>query len=253
MAHRYAARVVTTLRAREGCDALFQEDVHHLQARADSEREETLTQLLGEICHRDRDRIGHDHRGGCLCLVVLLHGGGPLAVRVTWWSPEHLPEGRRQAGDRHLKFHDERDNLKRDLGEPFENGVALGGGIQEPVRHHHEYRVGKVLVTPPLTEACEVGAKTDAVEVTSDRRNGTIGRSTRSLQLVGRNPVLVRVARERGDDAIELSGALELTDLAQAEQLPLGVLAAERTASTSDRYVYSLSPRLRTVRFTYIT
>ncbi|MGD0894904.1 MAG: hypothetical protein ABSA08_02630, partial [Acidimicrobiales bacterium] len=40
-----------------------------------------------------------------------LHGGGPLAVRVTWWSPEHLPEGRRQAGDRHLKFHDERDNL----------------------------------------------------------------------------------------------------------------------------------------------
>ncbi|MGO9333774.1 MAG: tyrosine-type recombinase/integrase [Acidimicrobiales bacterium] len=30
---------------------------------------------------------------------------------MTWWSPEHLPDGRRQAGDRHLKFHDERDNL----------------------------------------------------------------------------------------------------------------------------------------------
>jgi hypothetical protein len=30
---------------------------------------------------------------------------------VTWRSPEHLPDGRRQAGDRHLKFHDERDNL----------------------------------------------------------------------------------------------------------------------------------------------
>jgi hypothetical protein len=27
---------------------------------------------------------------------------------VTWWSPEHLPDGRRQAGERHLKFHDER-------------------------------------------------------------------------------------------------------------------------------------------------
>jgi hypothetical protein len=32
---------------------------------------------------------------------------------VTWRSPEHLPDGRRQAGDRHLKFHDERDNLGR--------------------------------------------------------------------------------------------------------------------------------------------
>jgi hypothetical protein len=111
VAHRNAVRVVTAFRARKGDDALFQEDAHHLQARADGEREETLTQLLGEICHRDRDRIGHDHRGRCLCLVVLLHGGGPLAVGVTWRSPEHLPDGRRQAGDRHLKFHDERDNL----------------------------------------------------------------------------------------------------------------------------------------------
>ena len=115
---------------------------------------------------------------------------------------------------------------QRDGAEPFENGVALGPRIQKPVRHHHEHRVGKVLVTPPLTEGCEVGAKTDAVEVRSDRRHGTIGRSTRSLQLVGRNPVLCRVARERGHDAIELSGALELADLTQAEQLPLGVLAA---------------------------
>jgi hypothetical protein len=32
-------------------------------------------------------------------------------VRVTWRSPEHLPVGRAQAGDRHFKFHDERDNL----------------------------------------------------------------------------------------------------------------------------------------------
>ena len=32
-------------------------------------------------------------------------------LRMTWRSPEHLPAGRRQAGDRHLKIHDERDNL----------------------------------------------------------------------------------------------------------------------------------------------
>ncbi|MDA8291067.1 MAG: hypothetical protein M0Z33_05220 [Actinomycetota bacterium] len=30
---------------------------------------------------------------------------------MTWRSPEHLPDGRRQAGDRHLNFHDDRDNL----------------------------------------------------------------------------------------------------------------------------------------------
>jgi predicted RNA polymerase sigma factor len=28
-----------------------------------------------------------------------------------WWTPEHLPAGRAQAGDRHLKFHKTGDNL----------------------------------------------------------------------------------------------------------------------------------------------
>jgi hypothetical protein len=32
---------------------------------------------------------------------------------MSWWTPEHLPDGRRQAGDRHLNFHKVRDNLER--------------------------------------------------------------------------------------------------------------------------------------------
>jgi hypothetical protein len=30
---------------------------------------------------------------------------------MSWWTPEHLPHGRRQAGDRHLNFHKDWDNL----------------------------------------------------------------------------------------------------------------------------------------------
>jgi hypothetical protein len=55
VAHRRAVRVVTALRTRKCGDALLEKDVHHLQARADSECQEALAQLVGEICHRDRD------------------------------------------------------------------------------------------------------------------------------------------------------------------------------------------------------
>jgi hypothetical protein len=30
---------------------------------------------------------------------------------MSWWTPECLPDGRRQAGDRHLNFHKDWDNL----------------------------------------------------------------------------------------------------------------------------------------------
>jgi len=42
----------------------------------------------------------------------LVIGGGPLlGFGCLWWTPEHLPHGRRQVGDRHLNFHKGRDNL----------------------------------------------------------------------------------------------------------------------------------------------
>ena len=43
-------------------------------------------------------------------LVLLLHGG-PLPRGVLGGSPEYLPHGRTQAGDRRLNFHEFRDNL----------------------------------------------------------------------------------------------------------------------------------------------
>jgi len=35
----------------------------------------------------------------------------PLLEVVSWSTPQHLPQGRCQAGDRHLKFNEIRDNL----------------------------------------------------------------------------------------------------------------------------------------------
>jgi hypothetical protein len=43
---------------------------------------------------------------------LLVHWWWSLSlVRMSWWTPECLPDGRRQAGDRHLNFHKGRDNL----------------------------------------------------------------------------------------------------------------------------------------------
>jgi len=44
-------------------------------------------------------------------LLVLLGHGGPLSDRVVLADAQHLPQGRHQAGDRHLKIHESWDNL----------------------------------------------------------------------------------------------------------------------------------------------
>ena len=49
---------------------------------------------------------------------------------MSWWTPECLPDGRRQAGDRHLNFHKDWDNL------------GLGGGGQKPFWQSGRYSFG---------------------------------------------------------------------------------------------------------------
>ncbi len=44
---------------------------------------------------------------------------------MSWWTPECLPDGRRQAGDRHLNFHKGRDNLSGRGGNAY--CYQLGG------------------------------------------------------------------------------------------------------------------------------
>ena len=61
---------------------------------------------LGAACGCDRARV--ERRG-----LVLLGHGGPLLEVVSLADAQHLPEGRHQAGDRHLNFHETWDNLRR--------------------------------------------------------------------------------------------------------------------------------------------
>jgi transposase len=56
------------------------------------------------------DKILQD--AGIKLSSVQLSHGGPLPG-VLGGSPEYLPHGRSQVGDRHLKFHESRDNLRR--------------------------------------------------------------------------------------------------------------------------------------------
>jgi len=47
-----------------------------------------------------------------------------LFGRVDLAVAQHLPRGRHQAGDRHLKFHEDRDNLKIDRHRTLVTGAA---------------------------------------------------------------------------------------------------------------------------------
>src|SRR5665648_28898 len=84
---------------------------HHLQTRAHGHREQPLLHVAGQFGHRHRHRHGHHRhrRARSILLVVLLHSG-PLSW-VDLAVAQHLPQGRCQAGDRHLNFHETRDNL----------------------------------------------------------------------------------------------------------------------------------------------
>ena len=44
---------------------------------------------------------------------------------------QHLPRGRHQAGDRHLKFHEDRDNLLTMAAKPADRNHDYGHGKAE--------------------------------------------------------------------------------------------------------------------------
>jgi len=70
-------------------------------------------------------------------------------------------------------------------------------------------------------------AKSEAIEVRRHRRDRAEGRGTFAFEIVGGDEVLVGVARQRGDDPVELTGTLELADLAEAQQRLVGLLAVD--------------------------
>ncbi len=84
---------------------------HHLQARTHGQGQQPLVHVLGDLTHRHTDPLrdgGHAPPTGWFWLLFF------MAVPFCWCSwrnARHLPHGRSQAGDRHLKFYETRDNL----------------------------------------------------------------------------------------------------------------------------------------------
>jgi hypothetical protein len=104
--------VVATLRPAHRGHVGLHHRGHHLQPGAHGQGQQPLLHFAGQLGQRHADPLGHDGRARFAVglLVVLLHGG-PLPRGVLGGSPEYLPQGRTQVGDRHLNFHESRDNL----------------------------------------------------------------------------------------------------------------------------------------------
>lgn len=87
--------------------------MHHLEARADRHRQQSLAQLTGEFVHHDPDLVRHRYRGGIdRRLVVLLHGGGPLSLSVVLGgTPDTYQLAGHGRGMATAKFNDYRDNF----------------------------------------------------------------------------------------------------------------------------------------------
>ena len=113
VAGRGPLRVVAALGPARRGHVRFHDRRHHLQPGPDREGQQALAHLTGQLGQRHAHRVRHGGlaRVDLLVLVVLAHGG-PLPRGVLGGSPEYLPHGRTQVGDRHLKFHESRDNLR---------------------------------------------------------------------------------------------------------------------------------------------
>jgi len=130
---RGTRRIVAAPRpARRGHGGLHHRG-QHLQPGANREGQQALTNLTNQLTQRHAHLLRHGGRArlGLILLVLLCHGG-PLPRVVLGRTPEYLPHGRSQAGDRRLKIHEGWDNLGCD---PW-----LGGGRWTPV--------GGILSTP---------------------------------------------------------------------------------------------------------
>ena len=129
--------------ARRG-DVLFHKRGQHLHPGPDGEGQQTLAELTGQLRHGQVHRVRQRRqaRVDVLVLVGLAHGG-PLPRGVLGGSPEVLPFGRSQVGDRHLKFHESWDNLS-DRPPAVSQGRAsdrLEQAPSFPNRHPNQERI----------------------------------------------------------------------------------------------------------------
>ena len=107
---------------------------HDLQPGTDREGKQPLAHVLGDLIHRHAHLLRHGKRARVAGpgLIPLVHGG-PLSFGSTLADAQHLPQGRHQAGDRHLKFHEIRDNLSQSVPAGFDDPNLIGSAGLVPV------------------------------------------------------------------------------------------------------------------------
>ena len=100
--------------------------LHHLQPCADREGQQPLAHVGGDLAHRHAHLLGHGERVRVagLGLVPLVHGG-PLSPWVVFGGRPTPTARQASGGDRHLNFHESRDNLERTPGRLLFGPVSV--------------------------------------------------------------------------------------------------------------------------------
>lgn len=117
MAHRGPVGIVLALGPAHRSHIGVHHRHHHLQSGAHGHRQQALANIGNDFTDRHRHRLRHRQRfyGSINRLIVLFHSGPLSFSRVDLAVAQHLAHARHQAGDRHLKIHDVRDNLEGGL------------------------------------------------------------------------------------------------------------------------------------------
>jgi hypothetical protein len=105
MTGRNPVRIVLAPRPARHGDVLTHHRAHHLQPDSDCHRQQTFAHIGDHLAdrHRHRGRRAERGRGSIDRLEVVFHERSPSWSGVLA-DAQHLPEGRRQVGTRHLKF-----------------------------------------------------------------------------------------------------------------------------------------------------
>jgi IS5 family transposase len=117
-------------------------------------------------------------------------------LSVFWRTPDSLPSGRDQAGDHHLKFHDERDNLTRDRTRSVRRRVhAIGAWLR---RRSDDAKEEAKAITGEMATIAAL-AVADARHVALNARRGL---RRKGMSATGRAAAMV-AELERTADLIE--------------------------------------------------
>ncbi len=117
VAHRDPLRVVLVLRPGDLGHLGLKDRLHHRQPGGHAHRQKPLACRSSDIAHRQCDLLRQiwQHNGigavGDANSRYGLHQRSPSLWVFFGRITRDLPRGRAQVGDRHLKFHEDRDNL----------------------------------------------------------------------------------------------------------------------------------------------